>query len=267
MKLVPLLFILLLSGTLHAATFKIFAAETPPLLEKKGEGVAGFSGVFGKIVADKVIKSGQASQFEVVWVPWKRALNEATKNRNALFFPIARTNEREKSYTWLAHLGAVESWFYVVNPKVKIHTLEDLKKYRIGFLSGSMREAELKKIMGSDSRKLEGLTEDLGNYRKLISGRIDIWAAQIEVFEKSQAEYKARHKSTPHVFALRKFLDQDVWIVGGAGMDEKHQDQIRAIFKPTKKIEPPAKPVNTSALLSSVSWGAAPEYRKREELY
>lgn len=81
MKYVACLFTLLFGASLSAATLKIYVAETPPLLEKKGEGVAGLAGVFGKTF---------------------------------------------------------------------------IKKYRVGFLNGSMRESELKKIFGETILNLRG---------------------------------------------------------------------------------------------------------------
>jgi polar amino acid transport system substrate-binding protein len=250
MKFLLALLLFVIPLSLNAATFKIFAAEVPALLEKKGEGVAGFTGVFGKIVADKIIKAGKAEDFEVAWVPWKRALFETGKAKNGVFFPLARTPEREKEFVWLGRLGAVESWFYTTNPKIKITTLDDLKKYRIGFMSGSMREAELRKVFGDKTQNLEGLTEDLENYRKLIYGRIDIWATQTEVFDEAEKDYKAKNATPPKIYHLKKFLDQDIWIVGGASMEEKYQEQIRAIFD-TKKKDSEQKKVSSLPLLGA----------------
>jgi polar amino acid transport system substrate-binding protein len=249
MKLISAVLILLFSGSLHAATFKIFAAETPPFLEKTGEGVAGLSGIYGKIVSERIMQAGKASDFEVIWVPWKRALSETIKAKNGLFFPLARIPEREKDYIWLAHLGSAESWFYSTNPKLKIRSNDDLKKYRIGFLNGSMRSIELKKILGEEATNLDGLTEDIGNLKKLLSGRIDIWTTQTEVFDKAVELYKAENKSTPKIYAIKKFLDQEIWLVSAASMEEKYQDQIRAIFK-SKKKDPAPKQVSSAGLLS-----------------
>ncbi|WP_413288823.1 hypothetical protein [Bdellovibrio sp. HCB337] len=222
------------SHTLNAATFKIFAAETPPFLEKKGDGVDGLSGLFGTIVAEKIKKSGKAKEFEVVWVPWKRALHETLKTRNGLFFPLARSADREKIYAWLGHLGAVESWFYATDPKIKLESWNELKKYRIGFLNGSMRDDELHKILGSKATNIEGLNEDSINYKKLIYGRIDLWTTQTEVFETAERDYKAKNPSSRKVYAIKKFLDQEVWIASAANMEEKYQEQIRTIFGNTK---------------------------------
>jgi polar amino acid transport system substrate-binding protein len=249
MKLIPIFLILVLSSSVQAATYKIFTAAVPPLVEKNGEGVEGFGGLFGKIVADKIQKSGQAAEFEVTWVPWKRALSE-TKAKNAIFFPLARTAEREKEFSWLGHLGTVESWFYTTNPKIKIESLQDLKKFRIGFMNGSMREAELRKILGDNAANMDGLTEDLGNFKKLITGRIDIWATQTEVFEKGLADYKEKNKSMPKVYAVRKFLDQDIWLVSGVGMDEKKKEKIRTIFK-TNKTDTEIQRTTASELLGA----------------
>jgi ABC-type amino acid transport substrate-binding protein len=250
MKFISLFFIFLFPPICNAATFKMFVAITPPLLEKSGEGVAGLSGVFGKIAAEKIIKAGKAHEFEVIWVPWKRALSETLKTKNGIFIPMARMQEREKEYCWLGHLGTVESWFYTTNPKIKVDSLQDLKKYRIGFLNGSMRDLELHKTLGMDAPNLDGMTEDLGNYKKLVLGRIDIWATQTEVFEKGEADYKKKNKDSPKVYALKKFLDQDVWIVGNVNMDEKLQTIVREIFK-SKKKDAEVQKVSARTLLSS----------------
>ena len=231
MKFFLVLFLLTFTQALHSATYKIFAAETPPFLEKSGEGVEGFTGTFGSIVAEKIKKSGKTSEFEVTWVPWKRALSETAKVKNAIFFPLARSKDRENKFVWLGRLGAVESWFYTTDPKIKIKTLDDIKKYRIGFMSGSNREEELIKIFGSKNQNLEGLTADVDNLKKLIFGRIHIWVTQTQVFEESLKDYKAKHPNAPKIYAVRKFIDQDIWVAGVPDMDKKYQEKLQVIFK------------------------------------
>lgn len=237
MKLLFLMCALILTVRAEAVTFKLYVAVTPPFVMKSGEGVAGLSGMYGKIVADKITKSGHAEEFEVIWVPWKRALAQTLKTQNALFFPLGRSAEREKKFAWLGHLGNAESWFYSVRPDIHINQLSDLKKYRIGFLNGSMRESELRKILGQNASNLEGLNNDLSNYKKLLSGRIDMWVTQTEVFEKARFDYALKNKKNPEVHALRKFLDQEIWIASSSEMDKKLQDKIKSIFDSNKNAE------------------------------
>ncbi|QLY24635.1 ABC transporter substrate-binding protein [Bdellovibrio sp. KM01] len=208
---------------------QIYTVETPPTVVKKADGLDGLAGDFGKLIAATLKKSGKEKEFEIVWVPWKRALLEVERNPQALFFPFTRTFEREYKFNWIVHLADVDCWLYAVDSNIQITDLKDLRKYRIGVLSGSAREQELLRYTGKSS-KVEGMTEDLANYRKLQSGRIDIWATHPVVMAEAQKNFMAQGKSARAVRSLKKLFSQSLWLAGNRDMPDTSRNLVQTVF-------------------------------------
>jgi ABC-type amino acid transport substrate-binding protein len=189
------------------------------------------TGLLGKFVADRVSSSERSNEFHVLWVPWKRALHEVARDRSALFFPLTKTAEREKQYNWIVKLANYDCWLYAVNPEVRIDQLSDLKKYKVGVLGGSLREQELQKHMGLDSKNIEPMTEDVSNFKKLTTGRIQIWATQQPVID--MAIQKAKHAGEAKGITarpLKKLLDQEMWLVGNKEMPDRELAMVKDVF-------------------------------------
>jgi ABC-type amino acid transport substrate-binding protein len=232
MRLFILIFVGLLSAlaTAHSAKkIQVYTIETPPTVVKTGEGLEGLSGTFGKVIASAIKKAGKEKEFEIVWVPWKRALLDLERNPEALFFPFTRTFEREYKVNWVVHLADVDCWLYSVDPKVNVNELKDLTKYRIGVLGGSAREQELRRYVGNSS-KVEGMTEDLSNYRKLQSGRIDIWATHPAVMAEAQKIAQANGQTNRESKALKKLFSQSMWLVGNRDMSDQSRNLVQSVF-------------------------------------
>ncbi len=219
---------------------QIYTIETPPTVVKTAEGIDGLSGEFGKQISATIKKSGKENEFEIIWVPWKRALLEIERNPQALFFPFTRTFEREYKFNWIVHLADVDCWLYAVDSNVQISDLKDLSKYRVGVLSGSAREQELLRYMGKNS-KIEGMTEDLSNYRKLQSGRIDIWATHPMVMAEAQRNFVAKGQPVRAVRSLKKLFSQSLWMVGNRDMSDKSRNLVQTVFgwEGKRSIKPP----------------------------
>ncbi|QDK46452.1 hypothetical protein DOM22_15415 [Bdellovibrio sp. ZAP7] len=239
--------IMVLAGFMAAASpeagrskIQIYTVETPPTVVKKADGVDGLGGEFGKLIAATLKKSGKEKDFEVVWVPWKRALLEVERNPHALFFPFTRTFEREYKFNWIVHLADVDCWLYAVDSNIQITDLKDLRKYRIGVLSGSAREQELLRYTGKNS-KVEGMTEDLGNYRKLQSGRIDIWATHPTVMAEAQKNFISQGQSVRTVRSLKKLFSQSLWMAGNRDMPDTSRNLVQTVFGwgGKRSIKPP----------------------------
>lgn len=235
MRLFLLLYVCFCSCLANAAPIRLYVIESPPLVQKTGEGVAGVSGLLGKLVEERIRVADKAANFEVTWVPWKRALSETSKVKNSLFFPLTRTSEREKDFVWIAHLAQLDCWIYAIRSDVKVDSFSDLKKYKVGVLGGSLREAELRKHMGIDSTNIEGMTADISNYKKLVSGRIDIWVTQAPVLAEAQVQDASSKLAKRPVRQLKKLLVQDLWLVGNPAMEQGHQTLVREVFNQKKK--------------------------------
>jgi ABC-type amino acid transport/signal transduction systems, periplasmic component/domain len=210
------------------AAIRVYTIESAPLVQKSSDSPMGIAGLLGKSVGEKIFKSERNAEFRIVFTPWKRALSEVAKNKNALFFPLTKTVERANDYQWILKLATYDCWLFTFDPSVKIDSLEDLKKYKVGVLGGSLREEELRRHMGQKSRNIEGMTEDAANYKKLVSGRIQIWATQQPVLDLAM-----KHEGNPKLLPIRKLqklLVQDMWLVGNKDMSERDLALVRDVF-------------------------------------
>jgi polar amino acid transport system substrate-binding protein len=221
---------------------QIYTFENPPLVMKTGEGVEGLSGDYGKIVAEAIFKSGKQSFFEIVWLPYKRGLRGVETDPQGLFFALDRNAERESKFNWVMELGQVDCWLYAVNSYVKINSLWDLRKYRVGVQGGSAREAEVRRYMGA-STKVEALADDNANLRKLHAGRIDIWATRPMVMESAQKALKAEKKWLRDLIPLKVLFKQHLWMMANRNMPEESRELVQSVFGWDGK-----KPVKSPAL-------------------
>ncbi|WP_413558246.1 substrate-binding periplasmic protein [Bdellovibrio sp. HCB209] len=226
---VPLFLIALAANASPSKKIQIYTFENPPLIVKSTEGFQGLAGVYGKVVADAIASSGKADAFEVIWLPYKRALLWLDKNPQGLFFAFDRTIEREKKFNWVMSFSEVECWLYAVNPKIEIKSLADLKKYRVGVQGGSAREAEVRRHMGW-SRRVEALADDNANLLKLHANRIDVWATRPMIVSEAQKALALNDKSLRPIKPLMLLFKQHLWMVGNRNMPLDSQETVRAVF-------------------------------------
>ena len=175
------------SSKAQATQLRIFSIDFPPYTYQTPNGG---SGVMFEIVQELAKRVGQTAQVE--FMPWARARVETEKISNGGIFPLARTTEREKNYSWIAHiLDDPYVFFSMKSSKVNISSVAAAKKYRIGILKGSVSELELKKLGFS---KVESVANDLQNVLKLKQGHIDAWVAPLS----SKDQYKEKAEISAH---------------------------------------------------------------------
>ncbi|WP_413558247.1 substrate-binding periplasmic protein [Bdellovibrio sp. HCB209] len=228
MSIYVLILVLLTSLSAHSRIV-IYTVESPPNVIKTSEGLDGLSGEYGKQIAASIKKAGKQNEFEIVWVPWKRALVEVEKNPRGLFFPFTRTFDREYRFNWVMHMAEVDCWLYAVDPKIKIEDYNQIAQYRVGVLAGSARELELRKHAGKNAR-VEGTIEDIANYRKLQAGRIDVWATHPSVMAEAQRLLKTNGGKPREIHALKKLFSQSLWLVANKEMSDKDRNTVESVF-------------------------------------
>lgn len=169
------------SSFTQAAELKLFSIDFPPYTYQTPNGGAG---VMYEVVQELAKRVGQTTQVE--FMPWARARLETEKISNGGVFPLARTTEREKNYSWVAHiLDDPYVFFAMKSSKVNISSIAAAKKIRVGTLKGSVAELELKKLGFSQT---ESVAHDVQNVKKLKQGRIDVWVAPLS----SKNQYKEK---------------------------------------------------------------------------
>jgi polar amino acid transport system substrate-binding protein len=137
----------------------------------------------GKVVGistDKVRaaleRAGLAYTIELL--PWKRAYAAATGRVDACVYSTTRTPEREAQFKWVGPIDSAE-WVLMgrANRRFALRSLDDARPYRIGTYHGDARDQFLR----SRGFRVDSAPNDLTNPRKLLLGRIDLWAAALRV--------------------------------------------------------------------------------------
>jgi polar amino acid transport system substrate-binding protein len=150
--------------TLHLAT-----ETSAPYSMREGDRVIGISTDMVRAILDR---SGIAYTIDVL--PWKRAYTEALERRDGCVYSTTRTPEREPLFKWIGPIGEAD-WVLMARAdrKLKLQTLDDARPYRIGTYNGDARDVYLRER----GFHVDPAPNDLTNPRKLMLGRIDLWAA------------------------------------------------------------------------------------------
>lgn len=114
-------------------------------------------------------------------LPWARAYRNILERPHTVLFLMNRNKAREKLFKWV---GPVIPAMYVLIAKkdrgIRIKTLEDLKKYRIGVVSKDLSEQLLREI-GIHEQNIDRVASGEVNLMKLNRGRIDLWNYEASV--------------------------------------------------------------------------------------
>lgn len=109
-------------------------------------------------------------------LPWKRAYAAARDRPDACVYSTTRTPERELLFKWVGPIDSAQ-WVLMATAhrRFSLRTLEDARPYRIGTYNGDARDHFLR----SRGFRVDPAPNDLTNPRKLLLGRIDLWAAAL----------------------------------------------------------------------------------------
>ena len=155
------------------AEITIVSETWPPHIEVNDHGI-----VSGTLI-DKLTQIMAAAKlsYNVNIYPWTRAYKYALSNENVLIFPIFKTKEREASFHFICPLTQkLELYFVKLSTRkdIKIKTITDAKKYRIGLIRQDYDHLLLLKHGFKDGQQLDVNSDDFSTLRKLIKGRIDL---------------------------------------------------------------------------------------------
>lgn len=227
-----LLFLSLFAVVLWAnpdVKIKIYTENYPPynmLVDGKVEGI-------GVDILSAILKRINSSQSkdDIILTNWSRAYNLALKKKNHMVFSTAKTKERENLFKWVGPIYENTLDLIALKSKnIKIKSLEDIKKYKVGVVLNDLSEHiliqkgfkdNIERVSGKNSfeisfKKLEKNKIDMFAYIKLLSkysvkneGFINNNLETVYSFEKISG-YFAFNKNTPQsiIDKWQKALDE-----------------------------------------------------------
>ena len=192
-----LIFIFAISSTANAAE-KITLAngEWAPYLSKDLKHYGYMSHIVSEAFAEEGI------EVEYVFLPWKRGFEDAKEGKFQGSLIWGYNDDRAKDFIYsdtVAELGT--SLFYNKSKPIEWNEATDLKKYRMGGVIGyayGIEELEKQGIL-----KIERIGKDVGNYKKLAAGRLDIVLEDTEVGHESINKLGMADKLAAHPKTLK----------------------------------------------------------------
>jgi polar amino acid transport system substrate-binding protein len=167
----------------HVFAFDVMTENYPPFnYENKNEKVTGMT----TDIVREIMKSN-GEEYEIRLMPWARAYKQIINKPNKILFSMTRTPQREYLFKWVGPIANNSFVFYArSDSKITINSLEDAKdeKYKVGTYLDGANEIYLK---SQDFYNIYSVPNDLLNIKKLVKGRIDLWAAG-----ETQGLYKAK---------------------------------------------------------------------------
>ncbi len=156
-----------------AAPLRLLCGELPPLTESPS--------LHARVRA-MAMAAGHTAPTE--FMPWQRALQEASEGGRALIYPFARTPERERHWHWLALLAHEEGVLLVrrdaLLPGDASPSSATLQALRVGALRNSAFQTGLER---DGYAHIEPAPSERANAMKLSMNRIQAWSALASVVD------------------------------------------------------------------------------------
>lgn len=229
-SLIIIFTIFIASMSSYSQSLSIFTEENAPFNFTKGGKMTGIS----TEILDATLKDAgmniPTSKFKVI--PWARAYDKVQANKNHVLFSMARTAQREKMFQWVGPIYKLQIGLLAKKGnKISIKSKADLKKYKIGtVIDGAPEQLLLKE--GVDKSKLERVSKQDINVKKLKAGRIDMLAFNIPATLYSLEKIGEKSSDYEVVYVLKEV---DLYYGLNKNTDKAVVAKLQASFDKLKK--------------------------------
>jgi polar amino acid transport system substrate-binding protein len=120
--------------------------------------------------------NSKLSRDDIKLHPWARGYSWVQERPNTCLFAMMRSKGREKLFKWVGPIAPEPIVLFALKSKnIKIKSIEDLNKYKIGVVTNDISHLYLleKEI---PKKNIHRVTYPVQNAKKLNIGRIDMWA-------------------------------------------------------------------------------------------
>ena len=149
----------------------IVSDSSPPLGYVKDGEIVGVTVDLIKLLLER---TGIEGKF--VMYPWSRAYRIAQEEKDILIYQLTYTQERARLFQLIGPIVASTDclWKLKSRKDIVLKNLEDAKRYRIGVVKDYFVYTYLIQHGFEDGKNLEPIHDDDLNFKKLVSGRIDM---------------------------------------------------------------------------------------------
>lgn len=158
-----------ISPLAHATKLLLITENTPPINMLENGKMIGAN-------TDKVRELMRRAKvdFSLDPLPWKRGYLLASKTANTCIYPTARTPERESMFHWIGPISVGQWQLYAAADRLlPLKNIEQARPYLIGTYLDDARDEYFR----SRGYRVESVSDDALNPKKLLVHRIDLWAA------------------------------------------------------------------------------------------
>ncbi len=147
------------------------------------------------------------SKNKIKLLPWARGYKIVQEEKNSCLFSTTRTKARERLFKWV---GPISPALIVLIAKkernIKISSIDNLKKYRIGTIINDVGEQLLiaKGLSLKTFDRVSGVGSILSSIKKLNSNRIDLFAYDSNVFKWEIKQINLNPADYEIVYVLKK---------------------------------------------------------------
>ncbi|HCJ29802.1 MAG TPA: amino acid ABC transporter substrate-binding protein [Pseudomonas sp.] len=136
--------------------------------------------------------------------PWDRIYTQTLSDTGHGLFSVARTQQNQSQFKWVGPLARYESVLLAAPGKgITLTDLRQAKDYAIGAQKSS---GVCQLLTGQGLQPIDSLSEE-ENLRKLLSGRIDLWATADPVWR-----YHAKQHGAEDLQAVLSFQPTDLYL-------------------------------------------------------
>lgn len=162
-------------------------------------------------VVEQLFKEAKIEVDPVKLYPLKRMIKNVQTDPYTFGFSLFRTPARENQYKWVVPVTLpIRSILVKLKSRddIVVNSLDEAKRYKIGIVNGNNLETTLKK---SGFTKLEGVSTNEINYKKLFGGRIDLVAIREPTI---MSELKKKGFSTDDIeIAFALDTGREAWLL------------------------------------------------------
>lgn len=136
--------------------------------------------------------------------PWDRLYNQTLTDTGHGLFSVTRTEQNERQFKWVGPLARYESVLLAsADRPIEVNTLSQAKGLEIG----AQKSSGVSQYLESQGlRPIDSLSED-ENLRKLLSGRLDLWATADPVWR-----YYAKAQGAEGLKPVLKYRAEDLYL-------------------------------------------------------